>query len=190
LPDCASRSLKPNLEHIFICNKNDGKLDLIVNGKRGTAGFVATQLGNGNNTFQAPVETAYSGIASSSIVVADFNADGILDVALVSFGAVQVLLGTGTGTFTAGPVTPLSFVGRDGIAAGDFNGDGILDLVITAFDPLTQGYNFVAVLPGNGDGSFGALRQVEGSGTSFVGSITASIGDFNGDGKLDIATAI
>lgn len=175
--------------HVFDVN-GDGKLDLIVNGKRGTTGFVATMLGNGDGTFQAPIETDYSGIASSSVVVADFNADGALDVALVSAGAVEVLLGNGDGTFRNGPSSPLSFVGRDGIAAGDFNGDGKLDLVITAYDPSSQGYNFVGVLLGNGDGSFGALQQVAGSGTSFVGSITAAVADFNGDGNLDIATAI
>jgi len=175
--------------HVFDVN-GDGKLDLIVNGKRGTTGLVATMLGNGDGTFQPPVETDYTGIASSSVVIADFNGDGALDVALVSAGQVQVLLGNGDGSFRNGPTSPLSYVGRDGIAAGDFNGDGKLDLVITAYDPSSQGYNFAGLLLGNGDGSFGALEQVAGSGTSFVGSITAAVGDFNGDGNLDIATAI
>jgi hypothetical protein len=175
--------------HVFDVN-GDGKLDLIVNGKRGTTGLVATMLGNGDGTFQAPTETDYSAIASSSVIIADFNADGVLDVALVGASAVQVLLGNADGTFRNGPTSALSFVGRDGIAAGDFNGDGKLDLVITAYDPYSQGYNFVGILLGNGDGSFGPLQQVAGSGTSFVGSITAAVADFNGDGKLDIATAI
>lgn len=175
--------------HVFDVN-GDGKLDLIVNGKRGTTGLVATMLGNGDGTFQSPIETDFSGIASSSVVIADFNGDGALDVALVSAGGVQVLLGNGDGSFRSGPTSALSYVGRDGIAAGDFNGDGKLDLVITAYDPSSQGYNFAGLLLGNGDGSFGPLQQVPGSGTSFVGSITAAIGDFNGDGNLDIATAV
>jgi len=175
--------------HVFDVN-GDGKLDLIINGRRGTTGLVATMLGNGDGTFQAPIETDFSGIASSSIVVADFNGDGALDIALVTSTSIQVLLGTGTGAFTVGPSSPLSYSGRDGIAAGDFNNDGKLDLVITAYDPYSEGYNFAAVLLGNGDGSFGALQMVAGSGTSFVGSITAAVGDFNGDGNLDIATAI
>lgn len=175
--------------HVFDVN-GDGKLDLIVNGIKGTTGFVATMLGNGDGTFQAPIETDYSGIASSNVVVADFNGDGALDVALVSAGSVQTLLGNGNGTFSNGPSSSLTYVGRDGIAAGDFNNDGKLDLVITAYDPASQGYNFVGVLLGNGDGSFGQLQQVAGSGTSFVGSITAAVADFNGDGQLDIATAI
>ena len=175
--------------HVFDVNK-DGKLDLIVNGKRGTANFVATLLGNGDGTFQAPIETSFGNAVASTVVVADFNGDGALDVALIGTNSVLVLLGNGDGTFRIGPSSALSFVGRDGIAAGDFNGDGRLDLVITAYDPLSQGYNFVGVLLGNGDGSFGPLQQVAGSGTYFVGSITAAVGDFNGDGKLDIATAI
>jgi len=175
--------------HVFDVN-GDGKLDLIINGKRGTTGLVATMLGNGDGTFQPPIETDFTGIASSSVVVADFNGDGALDIALITAGSVETLLGNGDGTFRNGPASTLSFAGRDGIAAGDFNGDGILDLVITAYDPSSQGYNFVGVLLGNGDGSFGPLQQVAGSGTSFVGSITAAVADFNGDGHLDIATAI
>jgi hypothetical protein len=175
--------------HVFDVN-GDGKLDLIINGKRGTTGLVATMLGNGDGTFQAPIETDFTTPASSSVVVADFNADGVLDVALVEASSVQVLLGNGDGTFRSGPSSALSFVGRDGIAAGDFNGDGKLDLVITAYDPFSQGYNFAGILLGNGDGTFGALQQVAGSGAYYVGSITAAVGDFNGDGNLDIATAI
>src|SRR5215467_6740343 len=175
--------------HVFDVN-GDGKLDLIVNGKRGTTVVLATLLGNGDGTFQGPVETDFSLASSSSVVVADFNADGALDVALVGAVSVQVMLGNGDGTFHAGPSSALSYTGRDGIAAGDFNGDGKLDLVVTAYDPFSQGYNFAGVLLGNGDGSFAALQPIAGSGALFTGSITAAVGDFNHDGRLDVATAI
>jgi hypothetical protein len=170
----------------------DGIQDIIINGKRGTTGLVATMLGNGNGTFQAPVETDFTGAASSLTIVGDFNADGVLDVALVSAGEVRVMLGNGNGTFQA-PVASFfsTYAGRDGIATADFNGDGHLDLVITAYDPSsTTGFNFVGVLLGNGDGTFSDINMVAGSGASYVGAITATIADFNGDGKLDIATGI
>jgi hypothetical protein len=171
---------------------HDGKQDLIINGKVGTTGYVATMLGNGDKSFQAPVVTNYSGPASAYTVVGDFNGDGVLDVALIWAGGVKTMLGNSNGTFQA-PVQSFfsTYVGGDGIATADFNGDGILDLVITASDPSsTTGFRFVGLLLGNGDGTFQDISQVAGSGANYVGSITAAIGDFNGDGKLDIATAI
>jgi hypothetical protein len=170
----------------------DGTQDLILTGKRGTTGIVATMLGNGDGSFQSPIETDFTGAASASTVVGDFNGDGILDVALINGGYVKVMLGKSDGTFQPGIVSFFStYSARDGIATADFNGDGKLDLVITGYDPSSStGVGFTGVLLGNGDGTFGDISIVSGSSASFVGSITAAVGDFNGDGKLDIATAI
>ncbi len=97
-----------------------------------------------------------------TVVTADFNNDGHLDLATLNVdlgtfeGSVSVLLGNGDGTFQAarnfyaGP-RPVS------IAVGDFNEDGKLDIVTGNF----VGYYGVAVdvLSGNGDGSFGWLGE-------------------------------
>jgi hypothetical protein len=147
--------------HVFDVN-DDGNLDLIVTGKQGSSSFVATMIGNGNGRFQAPINTLFVGSSSPNAVFGDFNADGILDFAFLGASSIQTMLG---------------------------NGDGKLDLVASVYDPFTTGFFEIGVFPGNGDGTFGAVNIVPGSGTSYVGAITAAIGDFNGDGILDIASA-
>jgi hypothetical protein len=105
---------------------------------------------------------------------------------------VQVLLGNGDGTFRTGPNTPFSSSSTPqpfaALAAGDFNGDGKLDLLVTANGTQsTSGNSVLWLFPGNGDGSFGMPSQIPGTASSGAGAASAVAGDFNGDGKLDIA---
>src|SRR5437660_165594 len=66
------------------------------------------------------------------------------------------------------------------VAVGDFNGDGKLDLAVANI-----GSNSVAVLLGNGDGTFQVpLSSLVGDAPAFV-----AVGDFNGDGKPDLVVA-
>lgn len=73
------------------------------------------------------------GNAPESIIAADFNNDGKLDLAVANSvdGTVTLLLGNGDGTFTQASGSPYA-VGPDPfqIAAADFNGDGKLDLAV------------------------------------------------------------
>ncbi|HWF46592.1 MAG TPA: VCBS repeat-containing protein [Bryobacteraceae bacterium] len=166
----------------------DEKLDAIVAGgsggvsaELGTSGL-AVSLGNGDGTFTSANGSPISlGQNLSAIVVADFNGDGKLDVAVTDSLAndVYTLLGNGDGTF--GPPSTVA-VGNDpdAIVAADFNNDGKLDLAIANFSD-----NTVTLLLGNGDGTF---TQAAGSpyhvGKGPYQIVTA---DFNGDGKLDLA---
>ncbi len=114
------------------------------------------------------------------VVVADFNGDGKLDLALATNNSlVSVLLGNGDGTFQT-KIDSATGAKAYSIAAADFNGDGKLDLVTTANDD-----GKVYVLLGNGDGSFQAkVGYAVGALPRFV-----AVGDLNGDGKIDIAVA-
>jgi len=170
----------------------DGKLDVVVTGsKNSTTSFIATMYGNGDGSFQAPIETDFSGVHfPARPVLADYNGDGIYDLVYATATGVQTLLGNGDGTFRMGSSSPLNQIGLNVPAIGDFNGDGKLDLVVTVYDPFTTGLEFVGVMLGNGDGTFGALSDVSGTGSTFASGITAVVADFNKDGKLDIATGI
>jgi len=168
----------------------DGKLDAIVAGGSGgvSAGLggsgLAVSVGNGDGTFTPAKGSPISlGQNLSAIVAADFNGDGKLDVAVTdsSANAVYILLGNGDGTF--GPPSTIT-VGSDpdAIVAGDFNNDGKLDLAIA-----NGGDNTVTLLLGNGDGTF-----TQASGSPYPvgkGPYQIVAADFNGDGKLDLATA-
>jgi hypothetical protein len=117
-----------------------------------------------------------------SVAAADFNGDGVLDLAVSNNHdtTVSILLGKGDGTFQPKvdfPATNLSFGGPTAIATGDFNGDGIVDLAVA-----NGGANQVSILLGNGDGTFQSPLEFTSN-----PSLGVAVGDFNGDGRLDVA---
>lgn len=170
----------------------DGTLDLAVANSLG--GSVSILLGTGTGTFGAATDVTV-GDRPESVVAADFNGDGIPDLAVavnsyVSNNTnVSILLGTGTGSFGA----PTPFVVDQvlgsylhSVAAGDLNGDGILDLSVAKTGSGGERGNNVSVFLGNGTGSFSPVirfASVDGAPAS------VAVGDFNGDGKPDIAAA-
>jgi len=165
----------------------DGKLDLAVSNYGNNS--LSVLLGNGDGTFQAP-QTTPVGTNPAQVAVGDFNGDGKPDLAVSSVGnnTVWVLLGNGDGTFQPPLIAP---VGANPwyFAVGDFNGDGKLDLAVDDYGCLldcnSSPSNTVTVLLGNGDGTFlPAPSLTVGNGPAGV-----AVGDFNGDGKVDLAVA-
>jgi len=122
-----------------------------------------------------------TGSRPEGIAVADFNGDGILDMATDDYSGneISVLLGAGNGTF--GQAVNYS-VGNEPVSIGtaDFNGDGKADLVTTNFNQKN-----VSVLLGNGDGTF---KKAVTYGTGSYPRAVAGV-DVNGDNAPDLEVA-
>ena len=189
----------------------DGNLDLAVDSPEG----IAILYGKADGSFQTSRAFA-AGQPALSGAVGALTASGNLDV-VVSTAATQAqaLLGNGDGTFayigSPGAPTPTTTLpGPPGlwsvVQLGDFNQDGMLDLVLTAdggnakLPPTGSG---LSIQLGNGTGEFGPLKTaVAAAQFSFPNPSscsppfdhypgmffgTSAIGNFNGDGMLDIA---
>jgi Chitobiase/beta-hexosaminidase C-terminal domain/FG-GAP-like repeat/Bacterial Ig-like domain (group 3)/FG-GAP repeat len=150
----------------------DGRLDLVVNDTSGTR----ILLGNGDGTFSQGPTTGLP----ATITVADLNGDAIPDLVVAGSNFATVYLGDGDGTFqSVGPALPVAIYLGPALV-GDFNQDGIPDLALSG-----EYYSAVNIFLGKGDGTF---TQVTGtSNPSISEPLAIAAGDFNHDGKPDLA---
>jgi hypothetical protein len=163
---------------------NDHWLDIVVtnNGTNNIAIFFGYENGSFGN--QITYSTSYDSLPYF-VVVADFNHDHYLDIAVANYGTdnVGVFLGYGNGSFTTQTTYSTSLRSSPySIAVNDFNNDGQLDIVVA-----NSGTNNVGILLGNGNGTFLSQTTYSISPGSRPQSII--IGDFNQDNQLDIAVS-
>ncbi len=133
-------------------------------------------------TFSGPASYA-PGNRPDGIAFADFNGDGLADMAVSSDtpDKVVVFLNTGSGAFGAGVAYQMgNGTGPDDLAAADIDGDGDMDIAVTLHN-----VNSVRFLINNGAGAFSLGANV-GTGANPIGIDT---GDLNGDGRPDFAVA-
>lgn len=166
---------------------NDGKVDIVV----ATSGHFSYLLNNGTGQFPAHIDIAL-GTGNRGETVADFDGNGFPDVAVSDAitDTVNILFNDGSGNVNA--FTPFNYNPGAGnvsnmraLIAGDFNGDGRPDLAAANF-----GGAFLTAWTNAGGGQAN-LFQAAGADKNlplFSGSAQAlTSGDFNGDGKIDIA---
>jgi large repetitive protein len=184
----------------------DGKPDILTANEFGSEdlpGTIGVLLGNGDGTFQPVVTYDPGAYEPLSIAVADLNGDGKRDLVVVACsstpedecsggGLVSVLMGNGDGTFK--PAVIYSSGGYQvqearstAVALVDVNGDGKLDILVAnncaAPCEFGEGEGSVAVLLGNGDGTFQPAVSYD---PGFQDSTSLAVGDVNGDGKPDL----
>src|SRR5579862_5271398 len=158
---------------------NDGILDLAVAGY--SYNVVSILLGDGHGGFHKPYQIA-AAEAPHGLAVGDFNHDGNMDIAVANDGgSVSVFLGKGNGHFDRRQdyTTGTESVS---VVAGDFDGDGELDLAVANLGAKT-----ISLLHGKGNGTFGNKQDFRLGKYNDPWQIVA--GDFNGDGRLDLAAA-
>jgi hypothetical protein len=177
---------------------NDGFQDVVVITRFNSATFAPAVLqvllgdGKGNFTLAPADETSIPLGSLEQIVVADFNGDGKLDIAMPGGSSdhnVYLALGNGDGTFTdAAPTSQPDYPAA--LYVGDFNNDGLPDLIsISAVPSQNEGAgNVIQPMLGKGDGTFTVTPQTYPANflTSTAGGVLA-IADFGGSGNLDIA---
>lgn len=166
---------------------NDGDLDVIVSGIAGQ--LVITKLyknvNPANAHFVEQTGISLTGVYNSSIAWGDYNNDGNLDILLSGYTGseyvTKIYKNNGNNSFTELTNTSIVNVANGSVAWGDYNNDSYLDILLTGDD---GNYNYSRIYKNNAGNSFTEQSSIY---LTDVTNSSASWGDYNNDGYLDIA---
>ncbi len=163
----------------------DGAPDLAVTNT--LSGTLSILVNDGNGGFSTAADLAEVFEVPVSTVAGDFNGDGFDDLAVASLDSfdknVSILLGDGSGGFVRKQDVDLPKDRAGFVTTGDVDGDESLDLIVVHATRFQFSGNAVSILLGQGDGTF--VFHGELSVRDDIGA--AALGDFDGDGDLDLA---
>ena len=163
----------------------DGPEDLLIERFTQTStGFMPTPqiyLSNGDGSYDAP-KTLPAAVSPGYTAIGDFNNDGKLDFVTQSGSSIVVCLGNGDGTFQAPKTITSANNNVSAVVAADLNHDNKTDFAVLLNGPTPTLQLWIS----NGNGSFtkGQTVGVSGGGSALSSAVT---GDFDGDGKPDVA---
>ena len=182
----AGPSLDPSGDFALIATgdfNGDGIPDFVTPNYFEFGGSPTIFLGKGDGTFTFKAMSLTLDYFPTSVVVGDFNDDGILDLAFSDLNGVEVALGNGDGTFNETSASPIQVPNElYSLQLGDFNHDGKLDLA--GWDTYS---GQIVLLLGAGDGTFAVTTTTPGVSPSTYGIHQIAAADFNGDGVPDLA---
>jgi hypothetical protein len=166
---------------------DDGDLDLVAL----SSAVVLVSLNNGTGAFSVPVATTFA-YEDNGVEIADVDGDGRDDVVVMRLGVgggFSVLFGLGGGQLSA-PVETSFASGQasthaQDFALGDLNEDGLPDLVFPVYND-----NAVHVWLNQGDGTFRPRKKGPLATQAGRPPLAVAIGDYNNDGKPDIAAGV